>query len=184
MRTLQAFLLSPAHEYIIISILDAGTFSLVDIDTMFEWHCLKKTISATRKLIKWLETKPDTETRREFISRVSTMNMYSAFKSKIGETIVQFDQIRDSWIHKQDHGKINQVHVVDSVYLDFQDVKGRERMLDTSQCVLSKAVDSHIVLAPVHITVDIQHWCPAIVVLAARLFGFTIPRPGTTILMR
>ncbi|KAF1775995.1 hypothetical protein GQ600_19988 [Phytophthora cactorum] len=130
------------------------------------------------------------------------MNMYSAFKSKIGETIVQFDDITrfagemwlsdgcvfvaalkvaDSWIHKQDHGRINQVHVVDSVYLDFQDVKDRERMLDTSQCVLSKAVDSRIVLVPVHITVDIQHWCAAIVILAARLFGFTIPRPGTTI---
>ncbi|KAF1774739.1 hypothetical protein GQ600_23125 [Phytophthora cactorum] len=69
------------------------------------------------------------------IYQSSINNEYvSAFKSKIGETIVQFDDITrfagemwlsdgcvfvaalkvaDSWIHKQDHGRINQVHVVD-----------------------------------------------------------------------
>ncbi|KAG3116320.1 hypothetical protein PI124_g5318 [Phytophthora idaei] len=125
------------------------------------------------------------------------MNMYSAFKSKIGETIVQFDDITrfagemwlsdgcvfvaalkvaDSWIHKQDHGRMNQVHVVDSVYLDFQDVKDRERMLDTSQCVLSKAVDSHIVLVPVRITVDIQHWCAAIVGFGSKIIWIYDPK--------
>ncbi|KAG3088450.1 hypothetical protein PI124_g21700 [Phytophthora idaei] len=125
------------------------------------------------------------------------MNMYSAFKSKIGETIVQFDDITrfagelwlsdgcvfvaalkvtDSWIHKQDHGRIDQVHVVDSVYLDFQYVKDRERMLDTSQCVLSKAVDSRIVLVPVHITVDDQHWCAAIVDFGSKIIWIYDPK--------
>ncbi|KAG6958485.1 hypothetical protein JG687_00009355, partial [Phytophthora cactorum] len=179
---------TPPHEDIIISILDVGTFSLVDIDTMYEWCCLKRKNSATRTLLNWLETKLDTETRREFISRVSTINW---------RMIVQFDDITrfagemcisdgcvfvaalkvsDSWIHKQDHGRIDQVHVVDSVYLDFQDVKDRERMLDTSQCVLSKAVDSRIVLVPVHITVDVQHWCAAIVDFGSKIIWIYDPK--------
>ncbi|KAE9266814.1 hypothetical protein PR003_g31988, partial [Phytophthora rubi] len=84
---------TPPREDIIISILEVGTFSLTDIDAMHEWHCLKKKISATRKLIKWIMTKPETETRGVIISRVSKMNMFSAFKSKVGETIVQFDDL-------------------------------------------------------------------------------------------
>ncbi|KAG6966742.1 hypothetical protein JG687_00004672 [Phytophthora cactorum] len=44
------------HEDIIISNLDVGTFSLSDIDTMQEWHCLKTKIDAVRKLIHWANT--------------------------------------------------------------------------------------------------------------------------------
>ncbi|KAG6970444.1 hypothetical protein JG688_00004849 [Phytophthora aleatoria] len=44
------------HEDIIISNLDVGTFSLSDVDTMQEWHCLKKKIDAVRKLIHWANT--------------------------------------------------------------------------------------------------------------------------------
>ncbi|ETI30708.1 hypothetical protein F441_22099 [Phytophthora nicotianae CJ01A1] len=33
---------TPPYDDIIISILGVGTFSLTDIGTMFEWHCVKK----------------------------------------------------------------------------------------------------------------------------------------------
>ncbi|KAF4136640.1 hypothetical protein GN958_ATG14130 [Phytophthora infestans] len=65
----------PPHDDIIVSILDVGTFSLTDTDTMYEWHCLKKKNSAAQKLMKWVESKPDTETRRAITSRVPTINM-------------------------------------------------------------------------------------------------------------
>ncbi|KAF1774674.1 hypothetical protein GQ600_8409 [Phytophthora cactorum] len=140
----------------------------------------EKKNSATRKLIKWLETKPDTETRREFISRVSTMNMTRRLNPRLEKRIVQFDDITrfagEMWLSDGPCGGFRLSRL--------PNVKDRERMLDTSQCVLSKAVDSRIVLVPVHITVDIQHWCAAIVDFGSKIIWIYVPRPGTTILMQ
>ncbi|KAF4141663.1 hypothetical protein GN958_ATG09144 [Phytophthora infestans] len=41
-------------------------------------------------------------------------------------------------------------------------------MLGTSHCVLRKVVNTRIVLVPVHIFVDIQHWCTATIVFGSK----------------
>ncbi|KAE8884825.1 hypothetical protein PF003_g31081 [Phytophthora fragariae] len=187
---------TPPREDIIISILEVGTFSLTDIDAMHEWHCLKKKISATRKLIKWIMTKPETETRGVIISRVSKMNMFSAFKSKVGETIVQFDDLTrfagemwlsdgcvfvstlilaDSCTRKNHHGRITSVHVVDPVFLEFGDPNDRKRMIDSSG-VLSRVVDTRVILVPVYIDVDIKHWCAAVIDMGSKIIWIYDPK--------
>ncbi|ETO75594.1 hypothetical protein F444_08851 [Phytophthora nicotianae P1976] len=165
-------------------IFGCGLFSLVDIDTMHEWHCLKKNISAIHKLMKWIETKPQTETRCKILKRVQKINVYTSLKSKSGETLVQFDdltrfagemwlsdgcvfvaalKVADAWSRSQNSGRITQVHVVDPVFLGFQDAADRARMLDTSELLLSTVSQSRVILIPVYIVVDISHWCGAIV---------------------
>ncbi|ETN09080.1 hypothetical protein PPTG_11129 [Phytophthora nicotianae INRA-310] len=175
---------TPPHEDITVLFLDVGLFSLVDIDTMHEWHCLKKNISAVHKLMKWIETKPQTETRCKILKRVQKINVYTSLKSKSGETLVQFDdltrfagemwlsdgcvvvaalKVADAWSRSQNSGRITQVHVVDPVFLGFQDAADRARMLDTSELLLSTVSQSRVILIPVYIVVDISHWCGAIV---------------------
>ncbi|KAG1709311.1 hypothetical protein DVH05_019954 [Phytophthora capsici] len=72
-------------------------------------------------------------------------------------------KVADSWIHSQNQGRISHLHVVDSVFLDFHDASDRQGMLDAINGMLSNAVETRIVLVPVHILVDIQHWCAAII---------------------
>ncbi|GMF32396.1 unnamed protein product [Phytophthora fragariaefolia] len=159
-------------------------FSLLDIDAMQELYYLKKKISDTRLLLRWLETKPETEAHTEIMERVPKLQMYAAFKSSIGETIVQFDDLTsfagekwlcdgsvfvsslkaaEPWTEMKAQGRIKHVHVIDTVFLDFVDVEDRNRMLDTHQCVLSKVATNRVILIPVNIVVSIKHWCGAIV---------------------
>eukprot|EP00644_Phytophthora_capsici_P002870 jgi/Phyca11/124865/e_gw1.55.216.1 len=85
-------------------------------------------------------------------------------------------KVADSWVHSQNKGRIFHVHVVDSVFLDFHDASDRQRMLNTSNCVLSNAVETRIVLVPVHIFVDIQHWCAAIIDFGSKIVWIYDPK--------
>ncbi|KAF4138149.1 Ulp1 protease family C-terminal catalytic domain-containing protein, partial [Phytophthora infestans] len=154
-------------------------------------------ISAAQKLIKWVESKPDTETHRAITSRVPTMNMYSAFKSKVGETIVQFDDLTkfagemwlcdgcvfvaalkmvDVWIRVRDGRIFSDVHVVDPVFLGFKIDADRARMIDTKLCVMSKVAATRAILVSIYIDVDIKHWCGAIIDFGSKFIWIYDPK--------
>lgn len=176
---------TPAATDVAVHILDVGMFSLQDIETMKEWHDLSKKIKRTRTLIKWVESKPHTEERRTILAKIPVMNMSSAFKSHIGETIVQFEDLTkfasENWLSDGcvlvaalqvagqtrnagvNSGGVEEVLVVDPVFLGFETEPDRKRMLDTRKQILSKGAKGRIIFFPVNIRVDIEHWCGAIV---------------------
>ncbi|KAF4137191.1 hypothetical protein GN958_ATG13659, partial [Phytophthora infestans] len=84
---------TPTLGEIGVHILGVGVFSLQDVNTMKEWHTLSKRIKSTRDLIKWVQSKPENGVQQSILSTLPTLNMYSAFKSRIAETIVQFQDL-------------------------------------------------------------------------------------------
>ncbi|KAF1777031.1 hypothetical protein GQ600_27501 [Phytophthora cactorum] len=66
---------TPAQDEIAVHILDIGTFSLRDIDTMKEWHSLSKRIKSTRDLLRWVKSKPESDARCTILAEVPLMNM-------------------------------------------------------------------------------------------------------------
>ncbi|KAF4150156.1 hypothetical protein GN958_ATG00654 [Phytophthora infestans] len=134
--------------------------------------------------MKWIETKPQTETRGEILKRVQKTHVYTSLKSKSGETLVRFDGLTrfaggiwlsdgcvfaaalkeaEPWSRTQNSGRITQVHVVDPVFLGFQDAADCAIMSVTREQLLSVVSQNRVILIPVYNIVDISQWCGAIV---------------------
>ncbi|KAF4133660.1 Ulp1 protease family C-terminal catalytic domain-containing protein [Phytophthora infestans] len=176
---------TPTLGEIGVHILGVGVFSLQDVNTMKEWHTLSKRIKSTRDLIKWVQSKPESGVQQSILSTLPTLNMYSAFKSRIAETIVQFQDLTrfagENWLcdgcifvaalHAvkqaqpigKNRGGDTEVLVVDSVFLGFELEVDRKRLIDTDKHILNKGDNGRIVFFPVNISVDVPHWCAAIV---------------------
>ncbi|KAF4137403.1 Ulp1 protease family C-terminal catalytic domain-containing protein, partial [Phytophthora infestans] len=176
---------TPTLGEIGVHILGVGVFSLQDVNTMKEWHTLSKRIKSTRDLIKWVQSKPENGVQQSILSTLPTLNMYSAFKSRIAETIVRFQDLTrfagENWLcdgcifvaalHAvkqaqpigKNRGGVTEVLVVDSVFLGFELEVDRKRLIDTDKHILNKGDNGRIVFFPVNISVDVPHWCAAIV---------------------
>ncbi|ETM98405.1 hypothetical protein PPTG_19636 [Phytophthora nicotianae INRA-310] len=123
--------------------------------------------------------------------------MFPAFKAKVGETIVQFDDLTkfagEMWLcdgsvfvaalklvdvsmRARDGGRITDIPVVDPVFLGFEHELDCARMLDTKVCVLSKVVASRVILVAIYINVDIQHWCGAIIDFGSKIIWIYDPK--------
>ncbi|ETN11820.1 hypothetical protein PPTG_22543 [Phytophthora nicotianae INRA-310] len=68
-------------------------FALRDTDSMKEWHDLSKRIKSTRGLTSWVQSKPESDVQRSILSTLPMLNIFSAFKTRIAEIIVQFHDL-------------------------------------------------------------------------------------------
>ncbi|KAF4136758.1 hypothetical protein GN958_ATG14028, partial [Phytophthora infestans] len=161
---------TPTLGEIGVHILGVGVISLQDVNTMKEWHTFSKRIKSTRDLIKWVQSKPENGVQQSILSTLPTLNMYSAFKSRIAETIVQFQDLTrfagENWLcdgcifvaalHAvkqaqpigKNRGGVTEVLVVDSVFLGFELEVDRKRLIDTDKHILNKGYNGRIVFFP------------------------------------
>ncbi|ETO59457.1 hypothetical protein F444_22191 [Phytophthora nicotianae P1976] len=93
-----------------------------------------------------------------------------------GSVFVAALNVVDMWMRARDGGQITDVHVVDPVFLGFEHELDRARMLDTKECVLSKVVTSRVILVPIYINVDLQHWCGALIDFGSKIIWIYDPK--------
>lgn len=167
---------------IAVAILNVGTFRAKDVHIMSKWHSISKLVGGTRALIAWIKRVPldgpDADEERTHILRdIKAMNMQASINS--GGQVLDFAEFirfgNDGWLNDEclvaAAGRIAveaswnpppTVYVTNPTFAAFRDEEQRKRLIDRKDFIFSKFQEDSVIMCPIHINIDVSHWCGAI----------------------
>ncbi|KAF4134422.1 hypothetical protein GN958_ATG16397, partial [Phytophthora infestans] len=173
---------NPTAKELGVSILDVGTFSILDIERMKLWHEVSRKLLKAQKLIKFvknlsIERGAESKKQQEILKTIPHMGADTVYHT--GGHDIHFTELArfgdESWLSDtcvylasqrvaEEATKLSWWQpkiesVVDPIYLQMADVERRSGFIDTSDRIFSQIQANRIVCCPIYINVTFPHWC-------------------------
>ncbi|KAG1708739.1 hypothetical protein DVH05_022364 [Phytophthora capsici] len=131
-----------------------------------------------------LDNPDEEEERAQILKDIAAMDMKSSINS--GGQSVEFAEIarfgNQGWLSDEcivaaatriaaeaSWSTSPNVYVSNPTFATFEDEDQRNRLVDTKDFIFSKCDECTVILCPIHINVDIAHWCGAVFDMKRRL---------------